>query len=240
MAGQDRHPGAPHLRGVHPIAPDFGQRFHNSHHLGPGLQQLIADDEAHVASTDHQHPPARQGAVEVDQGLGRSGAHHARQGPAGEGQGVLDGPGSQDDDLGLEKFGTSFPYQAHLFVPILDEQTIGHGGQQGFHAGFFGLGQQVLPDFVAPHSGLMLLGAKKFVNLLEELAAGPLILVDERDLGAGPRRFDGRRQSGRAGPHYGDFCRPGFHRFSSHLPRPIWVSMTMPSWAGVTQVRTLG
>ncbi len=53
---------------------------------GPGRGERCGDGEQQRAAARHDHPPARQGQSGLQHRLRATGAHHTRQGPAGEGQ----------------------------------------------------------------------------------------------------------------------------------------------------------
>ncbi len=69
-----------------------------------------------------------------------------------------------------------------------------------------GFREQRVADGVAADAGPVVFGAEEFVDLLEELAAGAVVFVEDEDGGSQPGRFGGGRQAGRAGADDDDVC----------------------------------
>ena len=86
--------------------------------LHAGLDQLIAYHQAHVSAAHHQDPLPRPDAVEVHQGLSRSGAHDAGEGPSGEGDHILSGSRRHDDGVRFVVGGLALHVHQDLLVVV--------------------------------------------------------------------------------------------------------------------------
>ena len=234
----DGHAGPADLPGVDPVAADIWRGLDQGQHVRAGLHQLVGDDQAHVAGAHHDDLLAGQHPVNVNHGLGAARSHDPRQGAAGEHQGVFRRSRGQNHFLAHDG---PFPALRHIAdhdALGIGEQAVNRGVQKNLHAQVLGLPQQLGADVIAPDAGPVLPGAEEFMDLLEELAAGLAVLVNQNDLAAGLGDLDG---SGKARGARADDYRLYFsHASSAHLPKPFWVSTFMPARTGVTQVRTLG
>ena len=92
-AGMGRHPRG----GAQPVAP--ARRLGDGHNVRTPRLQLRRDGEQERARAGEQHAPAGQHALALGQRLRAAGGHHARQRPAGEGDGAVVGAGGQHDGL---------------------------------------------------------------------------------------------------------------------------------------------
>ena len=115
-------------------------------------------------------------------------------------------------------------------------QTDDRAAEPDLNAGFRRLLQELLADIHTADARIVRFGTKKFMDLLEQLTAGPGILINQKDLCPGVRSFDCRSQSGRTAA---DDCYLAiFYHCMSPLYSLFCVSMTIPSATGVIQVRT--
>ena len=185
--------------------------------------------------------------MQVHHGLCGAGADDARQGPTLEGHHVLGGTGGDDDGVGLVVGDLLALADDDLLVLVeADDRRV----EANVDAQARGLLHELLANHEAADLGVVLLGAEELVDLLEELAAGAGVLVEDGHVGTAPGGLDGGRHTGRACPHNDKVG--AVHRmppFSSAAVAtsskgvavaPYWVWTHMPSVSGVMQVRTLG
>ena len=153
------------------------------------------------------YAPAGQDAVDVHQGLGRPGGHHAGQGAAREGHGVLAAAGGDYRLAGLDDIALLAADQADALL----EDAVGDGVGPELHARVSRLAGQGTGYLIAACTGHVLGRAEELVYLLEELAARAGILVHEHDLGSGPGRLDGGAEPGGPGAYNYDLSFDGLH-----------------------------
>ena len=103
VRGVDGHAHARQLVLVDLVAAALGQGLHQADDLDPGLQGVVAGDQADVAAADDEEPSGRADQIAVDQGLEGAGAVDAGQGVALEGQRFLARPGGDQQDLGRDQ-----------------------------------------------------------------------------------------------------------------------------------------
>ncbi len=198
MRRVDRHAHAHQLVLVDLVAAALGHRLAEADDPDAGLERVVAGDQADVAAADDEQPLGRPHEVAVDQRLERARAVDARKRVAREDQRLLARPGGDEEDVGAHD-------EVLVVVAEHADAAVGEDRQHG--------GVQPDADVLEPAHLLLELGrdvdaararvarldrAEELVRLEDELAAEPVLVVDEQHADAGLAEFDGRRQAGRA------------------------------------------
>ena len=201
------------------------------------------DDQQEGAGAGQQHPAARCHTLRLDQLLGGTGCHHARQGPSGERRHVLVGTRGQDQVVGFENPESVRTADAQSAFGVDAHHVVLR--KVGDSSGMFG---QVVPEFGAA-VGFLWLGRGNGREAVD-LSTRPGSLVDDRDRQATLGQRDGRRHAGGAGSDDhnlravsdGRIGHVGAHGSSSLAgsPVPCWRVITMPSVTGTRQPWRLG
>ena len=179
------------------VAAHAGGRVDDGHQLAPGLNQLEADHQAHVAGAHHQHLLAGHHAMKIHHCLSRPRADDAGQIPAAGGDHIFSGASGYHDVVAFIMYDLAVLHDANLFFT---EHADDGGVQLYLYAQLLGPLQQLLSDAVAADLRLVLLGAEELVDLLEQLSARTGVLVKHDYVHALLGRLDGGGQAGRAGP----------------------------------------
>ncbi|KAF5041098.1 hypothetical protein DSECCO2_526580 [anaerobic digester metagenome] len=215
MAGVERNAGPPDLCRMYTVAAKLRGCFDHSLDLRSCLQQLIGDDDSDIPRPDHQDFPTRENPVDVDHGLCSSGPHDSGECPAWKIDDILVGPGCQYDAFGMDGQGCAFITHHPDFILI--EYSAGFGIEPDFDIQFFRLLQQQGSDINPTYTCAMFPRTEKFVDLLEQLAAGLCVFINQQHLRSSLGSFDCRTQSSRAGS---DNNYISFHHMLS-FPSPI-------------------
>ena len=177
------------------VAADSRSRIDNGCHLASGLQQLEGDDESDVAGADHQNFAAGLDTLEIHHGLCGAGADDAGGIPSFERDHVLRRSGGDDDGVALVVIYDAVLLDGDLFVGVNAHDC---GVEFDADAEFLGLFQEILPDPEAALLCVVFLGTEEFVDLLEQLAAGSLVLIEDDDVHAVFLCFNGCTETRRA------------------------------------------
>ena len=192
--------------------------------LHASLHELIADDETDVAAADHQNALTWLHTVQVHQRLRRARAHDAGQCPAVERDHIFHRARCDDDRVALVVRRLAVGVDENLLVAV---QAHDHRVEVDGDASSLRLFEQLLADVEAADFGVVLLRAKEFVDLFEQLSAGGGVLIENRDMYAVLCRLNGRRQSGRASAHNDQII--SFHTAYSFAETPYCVCTFMPA-----------
>ena len=197
VGGVDRDAEAAELVLVDLVAAALGERLDEPDDGDPRLEGVIAGDEADVAPADDEKLPGRPDEVAVDDGLERAGAVDAGQGVAAEGERLLPGARSDEEDLGPdEDIARPFGQDADLAVAergqggaLQPDADRGVGPELGFELG---------GDVDAARPGVdHVIGPEEAVGLEDELPAQAVLVVHEERLDAALAELDRRGQAGR-------------------------------------------
>ena len=220
----ERHAHARDLGRVDAVAAHTGRGVDDGLELHASLHELIADDETDVAAADHQNALTWLHTVQVHQRLRRARAHDAGQCPAVERDHIFHRARCDDDRVALVVRRLAVGVDENLLVAV---QAHDHRVEVDGDASSLRLFEQLLADVEAADLGVVLLRAKEFVDLFEQLSAGGGVLIENRDMYAVLCRLNGRRQSGRASAHNDQII--SFHTAYSFAETPYCVCTFMPA-----------
>ena len=222
MRQVERHAAAGNLGRMHAIAAHARRSIDECDHVAARLQELERHDQANVARTDHEHAVARLYAVQVHHGLRGTGANHAGQRPTGKVERVLGRARSDQDGIALH-MAHDIAHTHHDLAALV--QANHRGVEHYVDARRIRLGEQLIANAKTADLGAMLLGAKEFVNLLEQLTAGAGVLVKHDDVEPALGGFDGSGKAAGAGADHDQIMtlhatRPPLRQQGSRRLRP--------------------
>jgi hypothetical protein len=177
---------------VHLVAGALGQRLAQAGDLDAGLERVIGGDQADVPPADGEQPLGWPHQVPVGQRLEGARAIDPGQRVSLKGQRFFPRAGGDQQDVGLNDDVAPFPQHADL--------AVGEGGQRC----------RVEPDLDVLELVYLLLQfrrdvgparpgvagvdrAKELVGLEDQLAAQPVLVVDDERAHAGLAQLDRRR-----------------------------------------------
>ncbi|MPM66549.1 hypothetical protein SDC9_113458 [bioreactor metagenome] len=152
MGQEDGNPGAAHLARVNRVARELWRGLENGGHLHSRLQQLVGDNEAHVARAHHHRPGAGAYLAQVHHGLRGAGGDDARQSVAGEHEAVFRGARRENQiaspaaKAALAGCGS----EGAVFKAAPNPRA-----QQDFHPGLSRLLKKLTADGKAPGAGVV-------------------------------------------------------------------------------------
>jgi len=199
VAKQDRHAETTDLRRMNPVTADLRHEFDDSSHVDSRLHELVADDEADVARSDHENPLARRDSVDVHERLDRTRAVDARKVVLREGDETFHGPRGHDDAIRLDpEVVLLSSAEADHSVLLVVTQHRGVDVDVDALLEAFQLLEKELSDLVAPRSRPLVFGTEEFMGLLDELSSQLEVAVHQGDLRTPGGRLQRRRETGRA------------------------------------------
>src|SRR5665647_1343472 len=187
---RDGHAQPGQLVPVDLVAAAFRQDFDQPDDGDAGLEGMIPGDEADVAASDDEQPSGRLDQVPVDQRLEGSGAVHPGQRVAPKGQILLPCARCHQEYLRFdEDIAPAVDEDADLFIAV-DGQ--GWALEPDAHAGERAdLVLEARGDVDTPRPGVNGIdGAEEAMRLEDELAAEPVLVVDEERFDAPPAQFN--------------------------------------------------
>ncbi len=196
MRRVDGHAHAHELVLVDLVAAAFGHRLAEADDVDAGLQRVVARDQADVAAADDEQPLGRPHEVAVDERLERAGAVDARQRVAGEDQRLLAGACGDEQDVGPHDVVAVVAEDADAAVREDREDGAVQPDADVLEQAHVAL--EARGDVDAARAGIAGVDrTEELVRLEDELAAEPVLVVDQQHADAGPAELDGRRQAGR-------------------------------------------